>query len=228
MNTQSHMLPTPVFIKYLGMMFPTETSKRKVRYGLYKCHCGIEFKTQTPNIKSGNCKSCGCNRVLRIKEASTKHGMSNHKLYNVFSSMLQRCTNPNDNRFVDYGGRGITVCEEWINNKQSFLDWSIVNGYESGLTIDRINNDKGYEPSNCRWTTRSIQSRNTRVIQKNNTSGYRGVSFYKISKKWIASIGIDGKIIYLGSFNTAIEAAKTYDKYVLDNNLEHTINNKKG
>jgi hypothetical protein len=89
------------------------------------------------------------------------------------------------------------------------------------LTIDRIEGDKGYYPDNCRWVTQSIQVQNTRNIKSNNTSGYRGVSFNKTKEKWQASIGLNNKQIYLGTFNTAEEAAEAYINYVKENNTEH-------
>jgi hypothetical protein len=221
MLKQSITPPAPIFIKDLGMRFPTEISKHKVRYSLYKCHCSNEFIAQTFHIKNGNTKSCGCLR----KELLTKHGMRNHKLYGVIYGMIKRCTNPNNKDFPLYGGRGIKVCEEWTNDRVSFFNWALANGYEAGLTIDRIDNNRGYEPSNCRWVTMKVQNRNKRVIQSNNNSGYRGVYWYRKNNKWRANISIDGKHIHLGSFDTAIDAAKAYDKYVISHNLEHTINN---
>ena len=94
--------------------------------------------------------------------------------------------------------------------------------FQEGLKIDRIDNSSGYYKSNCRWATQSIQSQNTRLLKSNNTLGYRGVS--KVKNKYQSSIGINRKTIYLGLFNTAIEAAKVRDKYIIKNNLEHTRN----
>lgn len=152
------------------------------------------------------------------------HGLSKHRLYEIWIGLRKRCNNPNSKRYCDYGAKGILVCEEWNSNFMSFYNWSLNNGYKDNLSIDRINNNLGYFPSNCRWATQEIQSRNTRRIRENNSSGYRGVSFKKAINKFQCRINVDKKQIYLGVYITAIDAAKTYDKYVLDNNLEHTIN----
>jgi len=95
--------------------------------------------------------------------------------------------------------------------------------WKKGLSIDRINNNGNYELANCRWATKEVQVRNTRMIKSNNTSGYRGVT--KSGNKWKCSIRVNGKQIYIATYTTALEAAKAYDSYVIKNNLEHTINN---
>ena len=95
--------------------------------------------------------------------------------------------------------------------------------YKEGLTIDRKENDLGYSKDNCRWSNRTIQARNKRIIQKNNTSGYKGV--YKSSKnRYKVKIGVNNKSINIGSFKTSLEAAKAYNQYILDNKLEHGLN----
>lgn len=138
--------------------------------------------------------------------------------------MKNRTCNPKNVSFKNYGARGISICSEWVNSFESFKTWAYSSGYKDGLTLDRINNDGNYEPSNCRWTTQEIQHRNTRKIMSNNSSGYRGVNFKNDSKKYRAAIRVSKKDIHLGYFNTALEAAKAYDTYVITNNLEHTIN----
>lgn len=201
-------------IEDLGIQYPTEISKEKKRFGLYKCICGKQFKATVQNVKTGKTKGCGCLRE--------KHGASNHKLYSVWNSMMQRCNNPKDKFYKDYGGRGIKVCSEWLDVNAFISDME--SSYRKGLKIDRIYNDKNYSKNNCRWVTQEIQSRNTRKIYAHNTSGYRGVTFFKETKKWRAQIAVNNKKINIGYFTYKLEAAKAYDQYVIDNNLEHTRN----
>lgn len=91
----------------------------------------------------------------------TKHGLWGTRLYTIWGNMIQRCTNPNNNNYPRYGGRGINICNEWRNSFQAFHDWAIDNGYKEDLQIDRIDNDGNYEPGNCRWTTATYNLNNT-------------------------------------------------------------------
>ena len=161
------------------------------------------------------------------KNTYKKHGLSNHKVYRAWTNIVYRCTNKKDKYFKDYGERGITVCNEWKNDFMSFYNWSIENGYKDSLTIDRIDNNGNYEPLNCRWVNMQLQQRNTRLLRSTNSSGYRGVSFKKDKSKWVCKINVNYKRIHIGYFKTAEEGARAYDKYVIDNNLEHPTNFKR-
>lgn len=136
--------------------------------------------------------------------------------------MINRCNNPKNKDYKYYGGRGITVCNRWLNIENFIED--MYQSHQEGLSLDRINVNGNYEKDNCRWATKEIQARNTRRIMITNKSGYRGVSFIKSRNKWGAKITIRTKKILLGTFKTALEAAKAYDKYIIENNLEHTLN----
>ena len=205
-----------VLIKDLGYKFPNENSKQKRRYGLYKCFCGKEFEGNTYSIKKGKTKSCGCTKI--------NHNLANHRLYRIWKAMIYRCTNPKRKEYKDYGLRGITVCNKWNDDFMNFYNWALSNGYKDDLTIDRINSYGNYEPSNCRWATKTIQSRNTKILRKDNTSGYRGVSYFKYTNKWVVKIMINSKLLHLGYFKDKIDGAKAYDQYIDDNKLEHTKN----
>ena len=214
-----------ILLEDLGILYLSNTSKHKARFGLYKCYCGKEFKTQTQYIKSGHTQSCGClqKQITANKNIlNATHKQTKHRLYNIWNMMIQRCNNPKHEAYKNYGQRGIIVCDEW-NDVENFIR-DMNDDFIEGLTLDRENNSLGYNKSNCRWVNRNIQSRNTRKLISTNTSGYRGVSLDKKCNKWRTSIGINNKSIYIGLFNTALESALAYDKYVIDNNLEHTRN----
>ena len=217
-------IPKPVLIEDLGLMYATEGSKKKARYGIYKCgFCGTEFKTLIYSVKRGATKSCGCYKKRRMSETHKTHGLKNTRLYTIWGNIKARILNPKNERYNDYGGRGITICEEWLDI-HNFYNWAIQNGYSDELSIDRIDNDGNYEPSNCRWTTQTIQCRNTR-IQKNNISGYKGVSYNKRQGDYRAQIRVNLKSIHLGYFKTAIEAGVVYNNYIIENNLDGFILN---
>ena len=133
------------YIKNLGMKFPKPTSKRKSRYGLYKCEqCGIKFEAIIANVEK--------NDTIKCKSCSQKtHGQKGTRLYTIWEHMKSRCNNKNNANFKFYGGKGIQVCNEWNNSFISFMNWATLNGYVEDLTIDRIDSSKNYEPSNCQW-----------------------------------------------------------------------------
>ena len=221
-------LPKPILIEDLGMRFPTKNSKERKWFGIYKCgFCGTEFKAQVQHINSKNTKSCGCYNKRRVSETHKTHGKRHTRLYKIWINIKARVLNPKNKRYNDYGGRGINICDEWKNDFMSFYNWAMSNGYEEnkGLSIDRIDNDGNYEPSNCRWTTPNIQARNQR-IRKDNTSGFKGVYFRKDNNNFRVIITVNKKRIHLGSFPTAVEGAIAYNNYIIENNLEGFILNK--
>ena len=218
-------LPKPILIEDLGMMYAAEDSKRKRGFGIYKCgFCGTNFKAHILNVKFGNTKSCGCYKKQKIKEVNTKHNLIYTRIYKIWRDIKSRTLNLKNKSYNDYGGRGITICDEWKNEFMSFYEWAMSNGYSDELSIDRIDNDRGYSPENCRWTTRTIQSRNQR-IRKDNRTGYKGVSYFKRARKYQTYININSKRIHLGHFLTAEDGAIVYNNYIIENNLEGFILN---
>lgn len=132
-------------------------NKNKKHYGSYwlcVCDCGNLTEVYLGSLTRGNTNSCGC--IVK------KHGKSNNPLYRNWLCMKTRCYNKTDEHYKNYGGRGITMCDEWFNDFQAFYNWSINNGYKCGLTLDRADVNGNYEPSNCRWVSRKMQARNRR------------------------------------------------------------------
>ncbi len=209
-------------IKDLGMMYATAKSKQMSRFGLYKCICGTTKKIRTISVSSGKTISCGCLASEVLKKRNFVHGFSRSKFYHTWTNMMSRCYNPKTKRYINYGKRGIEVCKEW-HNLETFIEWATLT-YIDNLTLDRIDVDGNYEPSNCRWTNIITQNQNSQKIRNNNKSGYRGVSLHKKARKWRVTININKKQIHLGFFDDAKSGAEAYDKYIMDNKLEHTTN----
>ena len=128
---------------------------------LYLCLCGKEYEASNNKVQQGRKRDCGCG-IKRKNKADPTINTLKQKIKNAIS----RCYNPNIETYPLYGGRGITVCEEWRNDKMSFIEWALKNGYKEGLEIDRIDNDKGYSPDNCRFTTRLEQIHNRRPFKR--------------------------------------------------------------
>ncbi len=132
-------------------------------YYTCQCDCGKETIVCTQNLKYGHTKSCGCLVKETVANINKTHNMAKTRLYKIWKGIKTRCFNTNDKGYKNYGGRGITMCPEWKDDFMAFHDWAFDNGYEEGLSIDRINNNGNYEPSNCRWVDNITQQNNRRV-----------------------------------------------------------------
>lgn len=187
-----------------------------------KCkRCGVIFNSKIHN--QVYCEQHKGGRSGPLNRITKRAGVKLSSVYNVWVGMRHRCLNSTNINYHNYGGRGISICDEWLNSFVKFELWCFFNGYEKGLQIDRVNNNGNYEPSNCRFTTRDVNCSNTR-ISSSNTSGYKGVCKSTNSKNFRSSITIKGQRINLGSHKTKKEAALARDLYIIINKLPHTKN----
>lgn len=174
-----------------------------------RCDCGVEKEIRGTSLRRGLTISCGCHKLKIFVERSTKHGMHETPLYQIWEGMKDRCYNKNRQYYKLYGGRGILMCDSWRDDFMEFYrDMSPT--WEKGLELDRIDNDKGYCKENCRWANRSVQVHNKRK-KKGQSSNYIGVCFHKQNLNWISYISLGGKRVNLGSFAIEEDAAIAYD-----------------
>ena len=168
----------------------TDKGRKRGTNWLCKCDCGRETIATTTDLLSGHKGSCGCYKMDRISEAKRTHGKTNSRLYHIWEGIKQRTLNSHSKDYPRYGGRGITVCDEWANNFQAFYDWATKCGYADGLTLDRIQNEGNYEPSNCRWVTQKKQGNNRRTNKFIEYNGER-----KTMKEWADAIGMSYEVL---------------------------------
>ena len=139
---------------------PSHQDKFRVKYWHCICVCGKKKVVNGNSLQNGRSKSCGCLQKESARE-NKRHGMWGTKLYQVWAGMKQRCENKKSKAYANYDGRGIIVCLEW-NDPKCFMDWALSNGYKEGLQLDRIDNNKGYSPENCRFVTPQVNECNRR------------------------------------------------------------------
>jgi len=174
--------------KRFGRLTVIERAPSRTGHTRWKCRCDCGNTTiaGASDLKRGGHLSCGCLKTEATKKRLTKHGKSNTRLFRIWYDMKRRCYSYQRKYFNHYGGRGITVCDEWKNNFLSFYKWSMENGYKDNLSIDRIDNNGNYEPSNCRWVNRFTQMNN---IRKNRRITY-GAETHTITE-WAIIKGVN-------------------------------------
>ncbi|MBU2704099.1 hypothetical protein Ga0466249_005252 [Sporomusaceae bacterium BoRhaA] len=183
------------FIDITGQKFGRLTAIERAgvdRYGkilwLFSCNCGNQCIALGNSVRLGYKKSCGCiakENAIKLSKKNITHGLTGTRLFVIWTNMINRCYSPKNKFWHIYGGRGITVCDEWRSNPQAFVNWAIDNGYEDDLTIDRKNNNNGYSPDNCRWATQIEQANNQRSNRMITAFGKT-----KTAQQWADGIGI--------------------------------------
>lgn len=197
-----------------GRLLVVGEAEEKVVHGqqrswICRCDCGKTTIVKGSNLRNGITNSCGCLALelasKRAKINAYKHGDSHERLYKIWLGMKERCLNPNTAHYDCYGGRGITLCEEWLDYPK-FKEWAINNGYNEGLTIDRIDVNGNYCPENCRWTTKKEQAQNRRTTLHITFNGE-----IKTIHEWSQIFGIREKLIWSRIYesNWSVEKALT-------------------
>jgi len=215
--------------------FSHRGGKRNEVYYKCKCICGNERTARYTDLRSGAAKSCGC----YLHDKLTKHGMTNTRIYYTYRNMLNRCYNSHIKEFVWYGARGIRICDEWLDPDIGFINfynWAMSHGYTDELTIDRIDNDGNYEPSNCRWVTRKEQLHNRRnnvyvayLLNKKSNPPYLVYDYSEWAKiTGVSSNMLRGRVINRRekTINGIIEECYRIGHHIPDDQpLEMEINN---
>lgn len=207
-------VPKDYIGKKYGMLTPIRRvgrSKNGYYIWLCQCECGNEVE-RTVDVFTRGQSSCGCKQrkiIVNMKNKNTTHCMSKTRLYRTFKGMMSRCYREKDIHYPAYGARGITICDEWLNDRSKFFEWALENGYSDDLTIERIDNDKGYSPDNCTWITKEMQYKNKR---QNIMITYNGKTI--CAEDWSKETGIPAMTIrWRYKHGWSAERTLTYEPY---------------
>lgn len=176
----------------LEVLHESDRTPYGARRWLCECDCGKRKIVFQDCLMKGKSRSCGCLRTEELVARFTKHGCCGSRIYNIYAKMKRRCYVESEERYEDYGGRGIRVCSEWLGEQgfENFHKWAMKNGYTDNLTIDRIDVNGNYEPSNCRWATYEEQSKNKR---NNIVVTWNGKT--QVLKDWCRELSLDYRTI---------------------------------
>ncbi len=175
---------------------------------LCRCECGNEKIVRANHLKRGAVRSCGCLASALTSQRNTTHNKTGTRLYRIWRGIKVRCYDAHHKDFRDYGAKGVTICDEWRDDFQAFYDWAMANGYEENLSIDRIDNSKGYSPDNCRWADNIQQANNKTtnyyVVYKNER-----LTLSELARKYHLNYTVLGKAIRAGkSLEEAVRRAE--------------------
>lgn len=203
--------------KKFGKLYVVEIDKnpsnKRIKW-ICLCDCGKITSVASHQLVSGNTKSCGC---IRYETKNQTHGMRHTRIYEIWCGIKKRCYNKNDKNYPKYGGRGISVCEEWKNDFSIFFSWAISHGYKDNLTIDRINNNGNYEPNNCRWITHAEQQRN-----RTNNIFIEKDGIKKTLSEWALEMNINPKVAYQ-RYKRNIDTQKNIDFDYIFSTKNHCV-----
>lgn len=191
-----------------GLIFLEETIKKNnVRHALFQCYCGNKFQAAINKVRFGHTNSCSCLQKQKITKLNKTHGLSKNPIYNIWKDMKRRCLNPKFKGYKNYGGRGISICDEWLNTPEKFIEWASNNGWKEGLEIDRINTNGNYEPENIRFISHAENSRNRRPVKAN----------------WDLVLDVRNAKLLLGEQITNVELAQAFN--LSEKSISQIINN---
>ena len=197
---------------------------KKKRKALFECKCGNHFESHLYRVVKQSDNSCHECVKKKIGKSNSTHGLSKHPVFWIWSDIKRRCYNTNSKSYKSYGAKGIEMYSKWIDNVKEFFDYvtSLPNYDENnlgmnGLTIDRIDCYKGYEPNNLRWENATMQNIN-KPLQKNNKTGYRGVSKSSYGRYQV-QVRLNRKTNYIGKYKDLKEAVLARNKWLKQNGI---------